>query len=175
MGSNYVTGAGVILATTDGGATWSVQGSGAAANTELNGVAFANAGDGWAVGYNFMTGRSVILATTNGGSDGVTVPQLTLQLSGLKSGALKLGKRLTAKGTATPTSLAGGKVTLTVQRKHHGKWRKAAGTARTISARGAYRWKYQPAKRGSYRLRATIAGTAGNTAATTRWKTFKVK
>ena len=48
-------------------------------------------------------------------------PKLTLKLSGLRSDALKLGKRVTAKGTMTPTSLAGSKVTLTVQKKG-AKW-----------------------------------------------------
>ena len=39
-------------------------------------------------------------------------PKLTLKLSGLKKGALKLGKRVTASGKVTPATLAGGKVTL---------------------------------------------------------------
>ena len=62
-----------------------------------------------------------ITVTTPGGTatsaTGFTVavtPKLTLKLSGLKSGVLKLGKRVTAKGKVTPTSLAGGKVVLTV-------------------------------------------------------------
>jgi hypothetical protein len=38
---------------------------------------------------------------------------MTLKLGGLKSGAIKLGKRVTAKGTLMPTSLAGSRVTLT--------------------------------------------------------------
>ena len=105
----------------------------------------------------------------------MVTPKLTLKLSGLKSGALKLGKRLTAKGSVTPTSLAGSKVTLAVQRKRGGKWRKVTSLARTISASGAYSWKYKPTKKGSYRIQATIARAAANTAAETTWRTFKVK
>ena len=105
----------------------------------------------------------------------VVTPTVTLKLSGLKSGAMKLGKRVTAKGKVTPTSLAGSKVTLTVQKKKGAKWVKVKSTARTISATGAYSWKYKPAKKGAYRMRATIAKTAAHTAATTKWRTFKVK
>jgi hypothetical protein len=105
----------------------------------------------------------------------LTTPQLTLKLSGLRRGVLKLGKRLTAKGSVTPTSLAGAKVTLTVQRKVGGKWRKVKTVTRTIGASGAYSWKYKPAKKGSYRIRATMPKTATNTAAATKWLKFKVK
>ena len=105
----------------------------------------------------------------------MVTPKLTLELSGLKSGVLKLGKRLTAKGAVTPKSLAGNKVTLTVQRKQGGKWHKVTSVACTIAANGAYGLKYKPVKKGSYRMRATIAKTAANTAATTTWRTFKVK
>ena len=102
-------------------------------------------------------------------------PTLTLKLSGLTSGALKLGKRLTAKGSVTPSSLAGSVVTLAVQRKQGGKWRKVKSMACTITASATYSATYKPAKKGSYRLRATIAKTASNTAATTKWLRFKVK
>ncbi len=62
------TQASVILATTNGGATWSAQSSGAHADTQLYGVAFADASHGWAVGDDTSTGASVILATRNGGA-----------------------------------------------------------------------------------------------------------
>ena len=44
-----------------------------------------------------------------------------------------------------------------------------------IGATGAYSWKYKPAKKGAYRMQATIAATATNTAAVTKWCSFKVK
>jgi hypothetical protein len=105
----------------------------------------------------------------------VVTPKVTLKLSGLKSGAMKLGKRVTATGKVTPTSLAGSKVRLTVQKKRGARWVTVKSVARTISASGVYSWKYKPAKRGAYRMRATIAKTAARTAATTKWRTFKVK
>ena len=105
----------------------------------------------------------------------ISTPTMTLKLSGLKSGAMKLGKRLTAKGAVTPISLAGSKVTLTAQLKKGKKWVKAKTGSATITSTGAYSWKYKPAKKGAYRLRATIAKTATNAAAKTKWLAFKVK
>ena len=102
------------------------------------------------------------------------IPKLTLKLSGLTSGVLKLGKRLTSKGTVTPTSLAGSKVILAVQRRQNAKWHKVTRLTVTIAAGGTYSDTYKPAKTGSYRIKATIAKTATNTAAATKWLTFKV-
>jgi hypothetical protein len=82
---------------------------------------------------------------------------------------------VTAKGTVRPTSLAGRKVTLTVQKKSGTKWVKVKTAAATLSATGAYRWKYKPTKKGAYRVHATIAKTATTAAATTKWRSFKVK
>ncbi len=114
-------------------------------------------------------------ATSAAGFTVVVAPKLTLKLSGLTDGALKLGKSLTAKGTMTPTGLAGCKVTLAVQRKQDGKWLKVKSMARTMNASCCCRWTYKPAKKDSYRVQATIAKTAANTAATTPWRMFKVK
>ena len=105
----------------------------------------------------------------------VVTPKVTLKLSGLRSGALKLGKRVTAKGRVTPTSLAGSKVKLSVQKKRGARWVTLKRVARTISLTGAYSWKYKPARRGAYRMRATIARTAAHTAAKTKWRPFRVK
>ena len=102
------------------------------------------------------------------------VPKLTLKLSGLTSGALRLGRRMMAAGNVTPTRLAGGKVTFTLQKKAR-KWLTVKTVMRTLSARGAYSWKYKPAKRGSYRLQATIGKAVTHTAAKTTWRGFKVK
>ena len=133
-----------------------------------------------AVPSGAVTGK--ITVTTLGGvatsaaSFTVTVTsQLTLKLSGLTSDTLRLGKRVTVKGTLMPVSLAGSTVTLTVQRESDGKWRKVTSMPRSIGSSGAYGWSYRPAKKGICRIRATIAKTAANTAAVTAWKTFKVK
>ena len=40
---------------------------------------------------------------------------------------------------------------------------------------GAFSWKHKPAKRGSYRLQASVAKTTKTAAAATKWRTFKVK
>ena len=102
-------------------------------------------------------------------------PKVTLRLSGLTSGVMRLGRRVTAKGVVTPTKLAGSSVKLTVQKKQGTRWVKVKRVARTISATGTYGWRYKPAKRGAYRMRATIAKTAAHTAARTKWRLFKVK
>jgi photosystem II stability/assembly factor-like uncharacterized protein len=157
-----------------------------------------------AVDYAIMDGRAIIYAATNGGQAGtssaaaaagsrraaaaaaapvaagvyryvVVNPALTLRLSGLRAGSLRLGHRVTVKGLVTPTSLAGSRVTLTVQRRHDGRWRAVASRTRTIGAGGAYSWTYQPAKSGAYRVRASMSKTATHTAARTAWRTFRVK
>ena len=106
---------------------------------------------------------------------GQTTTKLTLKLSGLTHRVLKVGKRFTARGSVTPSSLAGGKVTLTVQRKQGGKWRKVQGVVRTASAKGAYGWTFKPKETGACRIRAMIAKTATHTAAATKWLRFKVR
>ena len=211
---------GTIVATSNGGATWAPQYSGED-QYFLTGVAFANASDGWAVGddgailatisggysapeltgftppagpvgtsvtlsgagftgvtkvrfngvaasFERVSDALIIAAVPSGATSGtITVitpggtvtssarftvvrvtPKLTFMLSGLSSGTLKLGKRLTAKGTVTPISLAGSKVTLTVQRKQGGKWRKVKSLAWTIGTRGAYSGDLQARQEG---------------------------
>ena len=104
----------------------------------------------------------------------VVTPRLTLKLSGLRGGALRLRRYVTAKGVVTPSVLAGGKVKLQVQRWVH-RWVTVKTVLRTIGSSGAYSWRYKPAKKGSYRLRATVVKTATNTAVGTTWRKFKVK
>jgi len=126
------------------------------------------------------TGR--ITVTTPGGTvtsatDFVVLfkPTLTLKLGGLTSGVLKLGGRFAAKGTVTPLTLAGEKVTLMLQRYRLGTWRQVTSVTKTIGASGAYAWIFRPAAGGSYRIRATMAKTVTYTAASTTWKEFRVK
>jgi dipeptidyl aminopeptidase/acylaminoacyl peptidase len=99
---------------------------------------------------------------------------VTLKLTGLKRGTLKHGKSVAAKGSVTPISLAGSKVTLTVQFKRGSTWVKAAAASTAINAAGAYSWTYRPTKKGSCRIRTTIAGTTAHGAAASRWVAFKV-
>jgi hypothetical protein len=106
----------------------------------------------------------------------VVTPQVTLKLSRLTRGAVKLGKPVAAKGNVTPTSLARSKVKLTVQKKKGGTWVAVKRVARTVFASGFYdSWRYKPVKRGAYRMRATIAKSAAHAAAKTPWRPFTVK
>jgi hypothetical protein len=105
----------------------------------------------------------------------VPTPTMTLKLSGLKKGALKIGKRLSVTGKVMPALLTRSKIKLTVQKKKGHKWVAVKTVQQTISAACAYSWKYKPAKKGAYRLQATIAKAATHTAATTKWLSFKVK
>jgi photosystem II stability/assembly factor-like uncharacterized protein len=57
---------GTIVATSDGGATWSVQSSGT--TNDLHGVGFVDASHGWAVGSGSYPYSNVILATSDGGA-----------------------------------------------------------------------------------------------------------
>jgi hypothetical protein len=84
-----------------------------------------------------------------------------------------LGKRVKASGTVTPKR--SGKVVLTVQRKVSTKWVKVTSSSRTLTATAAYSWLYKPGRKGTYRMQAKIAGTADFPAATSVWKTFRVK
>src|SRR6266851_4828376 len=60
-----VGGAGTILRTVDGGATWTFQASGT--TKTLNGVSFVDADTGWAVGGT-LAYSGTIVRTTNGGA-----------------------------------------------------------------------------------------------------------
>lgn len=166
-----------IRFSTDGKATWSSWGPYNATAT-LTLPAGNGAKTVWAqyedpAGNVFERSASITLATPT--PTPTPTPKVTLKLSGLKSGAIKLGKRVTAKGAVTPTSLAGSKVTLTVQKKKGAKWLKVKSTGRTTSAAAAYSWKYKPARKGAYRMKAAIAKTAAHTAAGTAWRSFRVR
>jgi hypothetical protein len=110
---------------------------------------------------------------------GEVVPQvkkssLTLSLSGLRSGVLRLRKSVTAKGVLKPFRAA--TVKITVQRKVSGTWRTATTKSRSANATsGAYSWTYKPTKKGAYRVHTTSAKTTLYTAATSPWRTFTVK
>jgi hypothetical protein len=127
-----------------------------------------------------LSGR--ISVTTPGGT-GTSVaaftvvpaaPTITLKLSGLTAGVMRLGHIVTATGAVTPLSLVGSRVVLSVQVKIGGTWVKVKTTSASISPKGKYSWKYAPAERGSYRMRAQITATEDYPAATTTWRTFIV-
>ncbi len=126
-----------------------------------------------AAGEAVAYGAELSFATTVPPAPIVT-PKVTLALSGLKNHVVKLGRNVTARGKVTPTSLAGSKVKITVQKRIGGKWRKVKSVMRTIRANGVfYYWKYLPPKSGTYRMRTTIAKTSTNASAATKWHRFK--
>jgi photosystem II stability/assembly factor-like uncharacterized protein len=180
-----------LFFSSDAGDTWT-RAAGAFGRLQITALGCANAG-----------GHTIIYAATNGGQAGTTgstsagargasraaasrmvdagiyryvvvTPKLSLKLSGLRRGALRLHKRVTVKGAVKPSVLAGDKVRLTLQ-KRAGKWRTVKTAVLTIRNGGACSWTYKPAKRGAYRLQVTIAKTATHTDAKTKWLAFKVK
>jgi hypothetical protein len=89
--------------------------------------------------------------------------------------SIKLKKSVKVSGTAGPAAtLAGAKVALKAELKVGTKWTKQKSGTATVSATGAYTWKYTPKKKGSYRVTASIAATSTYTAKSMS-KTFKVK
>ena len=107
-------------------------------------------------------------------------PRLTLKLSNVVNGWVPPLGAPTFKGRARPLKLAGEKVSLPVYkfRAATQRWVKVKTATASISATGSYAWTYwwsQGFGRGSYRVRASIAGTADHTLVTTTWRYFKDK
>jgi photosystem II stability/assembly factor-like uncharacterized protein len=157
MGFATATDHTIIYAATTGGSTGTASGTVAAAHRS------AAAAGGGLIGAGVY--RYVLVPT----------PKVTFKLSGLSSGSLRLGRRVTAKGVVTLDRLVGSKVKLNVQKKRSGRWVTLKPLARKIGVHGTYTGLYRPATRGVYRMRAEIARTATNTAAATSWRSFKVK
>jgi hypothetical protein len=89
---------------------------------------------------------------------------------------IRLGKTVKTTGAVTPVAtLAGKKVALRVDFKKGTKWVKAKTASATVTATGTYSWKYKPLKKGTFRVKASIATTATYKASKTAYKTFKVK
>ncbi len=80
------------------------------------------------------------------------------------------------RGVAKPGgTLKGKKVALKVQIKKGRKWVRVKLARATVSSTGAYSWKYKPLKRGSYRVRASIAASSTYKASRSPLKAFRVK
>jgi hypothetical protein len=109
-------------------------------------------------------------------------PTLTLRLSGLTRGAVRRGHAVTVAGKVTPTDMAGQEVRLTLQKRNaHPRWSSRwsgkyhPAVTRTISATGAYSWKYTPKLLGLYRVKAKIPTTSAYNSVLTDWRRFRVK
>jgi hypothetical protein len=106
-------------------------------------------------------------------------PTLTLGLSGLTRGALRLGRAVSVAGKVTPTDMAGQKVRLTVQKwlVQQSRWLATGDSLfanRTIDPTGTYSWIYTPKHPGLYHVKAKIANTSAYDAAVTDWRRFRV-
>jgi len=101
-------------------------------------------------------------------------PVLTVALART---SIVLGGKQTIKGTLKPARIAG-KVTLTIQRKVSGVWKTQLAKGVALSAASGYTtysYPYKPLKRGSYRVKVSIAATTQLAAFTTTYKTWVVK
>jgi hypothetical protein len=98
---------------------------------------------------------------------------ISLSLSGLKAGAVKCRKTITAKGTLKPARAT--KATLTFQRKVGRKWVKATAKTATVKSNGAFSLAYKPTRKGSWRVQAAVKGTSAYGKAASPWRSFRVK
>jgi hypothetical protein len=124
-----------------------------------------------------LAGPPVVMPALSKPPVALPTPTLTLRLSGLTRGAVRLGNAVSLAGKVTPTRMAGRKVRLTVQKRDSAKsrWHYTTIVKRTISATGAYSWMYTPKHRGLYRCWAFIPETSAYHAAFTDWTRFRVK
>jgi hypothetical protein len=90
--------------------------------------------------------------------------------------SIKLKKTVKASGAVTPiVELTGFKVALKAELKKGSKWVKAKTATATVGNLGTYSWTYKPAKKGTYRMTATVAASATHLASKSLVKAFKVK
>ncbi|MCX6372307.1 MAG: hypothetical protein NTX16_04370 [Actinobacteria bacterium] len=90
--------------------------------------------------------------------------------------SIKLKKTVKASGTVTPAAdLAGIKVLLKAEIKIGKAWKAAKGGSATVSAVGMYVWTYKPAKKGTYRMTASIKATDEYKGSKSPTRAFKVK
>ena len=106
----------------------------------------------------------------------VTPAKITLKLSGLTLGSIKLHRTVTGKGVVTPLSV-GEKVTLLIQKRNaQGRFVKFTTKSGLVKALGNYSIPWRTSKRGVFRMHTSIAATATHTKATSPWsKNFRVK
>jgi len=96
---------GAVLATTDGGASWTAQSPGTPSFSFLHGVAFTDASHGWAVGGG---SNGVIVATSDGGAHWTTQDAGTFaDLKGVASTDASHGWAVGTNGTILATSDGG--------------------------------------------------------------------
>jgi len=132
-------------------------------------------------------GASAILASANHvaqgcsttpGCHGVPVPTPITTAVSLKVAptSIKFKKTVKATGAVTPVAtLAGTKVVLKAEIKVGSAWKTSKAATATVTATGTYSWTYKPAKKGTYRLKASIKATTDYKGSKSPTKAFKVK
>ena len=130
-------------------------------------------------------GASAILASashvsqgcgTTPGCHGAPEPITTAVSLKVAPTSIKLKKSVVASGAVTPAAdLAGIKVVLKAEMKVGSAWKAAKTTSSVVSATGTYSWTYKPAKKGSYRMTATIVATTDHQGSKSPTRAFKVK
>jgi hypothetical protein len=114
---------------------------------------------------------------TTPGCHGVPAPTPITTAVSLKVAptSIKFKKTVKATGTVSPAAdLAGIKVLLKAEIKVGKAWKAAKAGSATVSAAGLYVWTYKPAKKGSYRMTATIKATADYKGSKSPSRAFKV-
>jgi hypothetical protein len=96
-------------------------------------------------------------------------PELGLTLDGVKRGLVTSRGVVKVRGDARPVKLSGERVRVVVFELDRGSWVQTG--ARSVMLRGTCKYQWRVAvMRGSYRIRATIAGTEDHRAVTTSWR-----
>jgi hypothetical protein len=132
-------------------------------------------------------GAAAILASANHvaqgcgttpGCHGVPVPTPITTAVSLKvaPASIKFKKTVVATGTVTPAAdLVGVNVFVKAEIKVGSAWKAAKTGKAIVSATGAYSWTYKPAKKGTYRMTASIVATADYKGSKSPSRPFKVK
>jgi hypothetical protein len=120
-----------------------------------------------------------VAVTTRGGTGtstavftvpGVVRPALTVSAA---PATLRRGAQVHIAGALTPSSLAGVRVGITVQRRVGMSWTAAGSAAVTAATDRTFAWTWRPPRTGTYRVRAVVPATAGHTSATSGWDAFR--
>ncbi|MBN2205684.1 MAG: hypothetical protein JW767_11760, partial [Thermoleophilia bacterium] len=101
-------------------------------------------------------------------------PRLSMSLSRT---SLLLGAKITVKGRLTPAR-PGGYVKLKFQRKVDGVWRTVTTKSRAVVSSvdySTYSYTYKPLRRGTWRVRASVAATTTLVGFATPYKYFAVR
>jgi len=113
--------------------------------------------------------------TVAGCHAGAPEPVVTSVSLRVAPASIKLKKTVKATGSVTPVAdLAGMRVLLKAEIRVGKAWRAARAGSATVSDAGRYVWTYKPAKKGSYRMTASIRATGDYKGSKSPTRRFKV-